>query len=210
MGDRRQPAVLSTGPSTLTLTRCEVAAWAGPAALYAEGSSSLLARSCSFRGGATVEISGKCQIESSWLEGFSALRSRTAAASRLWNSRFWGDGLRLGGPAEIVGCDVQHLELEDGAQVDASLSKLRDVAPTGKAWLSTDRAAGEATFPSTDALIVEFKVPRVDDAYEVALTLRDRPAGDEVPWLGRRFREGFEIRFLTPQSVRVGWVVSSL
>lgn len=208
--DPRASAVTSEGLADIALLRCDVRALGGSAALSIVGQADARVEACNLRGGMTASTTGKWLLDRSWIEGPCIAEAKSASPARFWGSRLEGGGLLLGGPCEIVGCDVQYLELADGAQVDASLSKLRQVSPTTKAWLSVDRLAGDAAFMGSDTLTVIFDVPRISDVYEVVLMLRDRPAGDEVPWLSRREKEGFEVQFLSRQSVQVGWVVSSL
>lgn len=204
----RSPALRVSGLCEATLDGCELRAAAGPAAVEATGSVSLAMTGCSLRGGAAVSTTGKWLLDNSRMDG-PGFVELTVETARYWGSRIEG-ALVVGGRAEIVSSDLARLELEDGAQADASLSKLRSVVDNPNAALNVDKAAGEVSFAGAAAATVLFAVPRMDNNYEVSFTLQDRPAGDEVPWLSAREKEGFEIRFLSPQTLQVSWAVSTL
>lgn len=202
--DARSPLVLVGGGFDVALDRCILHS---PGTALSFEAAGLSLAGCAVRG--DLKVAAKTlafdQVQATAL---SSLRVMGSEVAGLRGSRF--RDLVLGGAAEVENCTVDHLELEDGAQVVASLSNVKRVTPTQAAALDLDRLAGEASFAGSNSLQVLFDVPRTTADYQVSFVLHDRPAGDEVPWLSKRRREGFELRFLSPQTVGVGWMIMCL
>lgn len=206
--DIHAAALRVEGLTQLAVRRSELYAPPRSVALQVSGNADVSISSSLLSGGFSVSTIGKWLLEHSTVDGSSLGEFGPSKAAVFWGNRMVGEYL-LGGPIELTGCELDSLAVEKGARMDARRSLLRKVEPNADAALEVDRTHGVADFVNADTARVDFPVPRIRPDYQVSLTLLERPAGDEVPWLSKWDRHGFEVAFFSAQTLRVMWAVAS-
>lgn len=199
------------------------------------GSCGVRFESCHFSG-LSLEGSGQVEIRSSLLGGIVLIGSEVQmGGSRADSATLQGKGeiasckfaglvevsgefsisystfsrlvIRSGSKVTLRSCVVGGLEIQAGAQVVWSDLDLSNQTIDPSAQVSPDRLYGEANFYSESFYNVDFGYV-LPDPYMVHFALMDRPSGDEVPWVSKLNERGFQISFLSRQSLSVRWVLS--
>lgn len=204
----RTAALHSEGLAQLQLRRSQLYASAGSVALQVSGNAGLDLDSVLLSGGFSASTSGSWFFGNSRVAGPSIGEFTSTDPAVFWNCRLAGEFL-LGGVLDIAQCYIESLAVEKGSQVVVRSSQVNKLDPTSEASVDLDSYRGVAEFAGTDVSRVRFPIPRLRSNYHVTLTLLDRPAGDEMPWVSRLDRGGFDVSFLSPQSLLVLWAVSS-
>ncbi len=175
------PALIDTRESFVTLRDTQVR---GNVSVVGPGSTLLLEGS---RVDGTLIVQGNVQVFGSRITSMYVMRGSTVS---LCNSV------------------VNGLSLEAGATVTSEGSRVDAVGGDSTAVFDTDRASGVLSFLSEADKRFDFANPRLATNYVVNLTVNDRPAGDEVPWVFGADEKGFTVRFLSTQSLDVAWTLT--
>lgn len=173
-----------------------------------EGAENLHLRGCQ------VEISDSVLMGSSALVGSGSIQSCQVhkvldlqGQYRVGASQLDTLVIRSGSQVTLQACEVARLEVQDGATLQLSGTQLGDVKISPGAVVDHEILTGEVAFSGLSSMVVQFGFQRPSSDYVVGLTLTDRPAGDEIPWVSGWDRSGFEIQFLGAQTLRVQWVL---
>lgn len=194
-------AFLTSVQAYVEIVACTLA---GPAVVDAR-SSTVVLRDAQVRGDmSVVGPSSTLTIEGSRVDGTLSAQGNV----QVFGSRITAMYVMRGSVVTLQHSVVETLTLEDGATVLASTSRVGAVAGDPRGIYDPDRASGVLSFSGESDKAVEFANPRVAANYVVVLTVNDRPAGDEVPWVFGPDEKGFTIRFLSSQSLDVSWILT--
>lgn len=194
-------ALLVAIEGSVELDSCSLS---GPAVVDAR-SSALVVRDTLLRGNVSAVGPGaSLLLERSRLDGTLSVQGNV----QVFGSRVASMYVLRGSVVSLQNSLVEELTLEAGVTVVTSESRVGVMRGDPTAVYDTDRTSGVMTFAGDSDKIVEFPNPRLAANYVVNLTVNDRPAGDEVPWVFGPDEKGFTIRFLSAQSLDVSWTLT--